>query len=195
MRPAKTKFTWRTNSRRAALLVAQDKLTDERIATECGVSKATLERWKDHPDFRAKVSKRTEEILASLRDKGIAEKSNRIASLNDRWEKLHQVIRERGADPSMVDIPGGTTGLVVRQLKSIGVGQQNQMVEEYVVDTGTLAEMRAMELQAAKELGQLIERKDVRVSIEEEARRLADELGIDPDELIREAERIVAEIS
>lgn len=54
----------------------------------------------------------------------------------------------------MPDVPGGKTGLLVREIKSIGAGPNSREVEEYKVDTGLLKELREHERQAAIELGQ-----------------------------------------
>lgn len=61
----------------------------------------------------------------------------------------------------MVGIPGGETGLLVRKYKNLGSGDNARTVEEYEVDTGLLAELRAHEKQAAEELGQWITKGDV----------------------------------
>lgn len=45
------------------------------------------------------------------------------------------MVEERGADPSMANVPGGKTGLLVHQIKSIGNGPNAKIVPEYVVDT------------------------------------------------------------
>lgn len=84
----------------------------------------------------------------------IAKLRNRMQRLNRRWEKGHEVIEARAADPAMQNVPGGPTGLLVRTYKQIGVGRDAETVEEYAVDTATLRELREMEKQAAQELGQ-----------------------------------------
>jgi hypothetical protein len=61
----------------------------------------------------------------------------------------------------MQDVPGGRTGLLVRTIKSIGSGEKATTVEEFAVDTGLLREIRELELQVSKELGQFVEKHDV----------------------------------
>ena len=79
------------------------------------------------------------------------------------------------------DVPGGSTGLLVRQVKLVKIysvpGQDleddepdaadvlcsaklNQVVYEYAVDTGLLKELREHERQAAQELGQWTEKHE-----------------------------------
>lgn len=145
----------------AAQLVAEGQLSEVEIAKEVGVALATIYNWKKLPEFRAMA----EEFLSAFRDrirrKGIAVLERRVQRLDRRWEKLHQVIDERAADPRLRDVPGGTTGLIVHNVKGVGRGDDFQLIDLYEVDTGTLAEIRAHEQQAAKELGQWVNQTDL----------------------------------
>jgi len=60
-----------------------------------------------------------------------------------------------------VPVPGYETGLLTRTLKQLGSGAAVRIVEEFAVDTGLLAELRQMEQQAAKEVGQWVDRGEV----------------------------------
>ncbi|HLL74824.1 MAG TPA: hypothetical protein VK421_06130 [Pyrinomonadaceae bacterium] len=144
---------------RAAFLVAEDRLTDENIADELSITRRTLARWKLEKGFQARVVEIKEETRRALVARGIVEKQNRLDALNDRWERMRQVIAQR-AD-NLKGVPGGgNTGLLVRQVKGIGKGEDFQVVEEYAVDTGLLREMREHEKQAAQELGEWSERHE-----------------------------------
>lgn len=145
-----------TPQRRAALLVAEDRQSDQAIADAVGVTERTLENWKRRPDFAAAVEAHKARWAAELEQEGIANRQNRINALDERWHLMQRVIAERAADPSM-RAPGSATGLLVRTYKPGKV----KMVEEYKVDAGLLAELRAHELQAARELGQLVDKRDV----------------------------------
>jgi len=79
----------------------------------------------------------------------------RVAKLQDRWDRLHRIILERAADPAMADIPGGTTGLILKDFKG---KDANEPI--YRVDVGLCQEMRFTEKQAAQELGQWSEGAD-----------------------------------
>jgi len=139
---------------RALALVAEDDLTDEQIANKVGIDRATLHRWKQDPNFKADVADAVEQYRQEILTQGIANRVKRVAALDDRWNKLQQIITERGESDEFADAPGGTTGLLVKQVKSVGAGLMSQIVEEYAVDTGLLAELRNHEKQAAQELGQ-----------------------------------------
>jgi hypothetical protein len=118
------------------------------------VGTRTLGQWKEHPHFMARVEGHINEFRRRVRLRGIAILENRVAALQDRWDKLKQVIKERGESSEMQTVAGGKTGLLVRQLKKVGAGADAEMVEEFVLDAALLKEMREHEKQAAQELGQ-----------------------------------------
>jgi hypothetical protein len=161
VRPTETAKPLSKREEAAALLVAQDALPDVAIAARCKIGKATLERWKQRPAFQARVAEHRALWREQLRAQGLLEQQNRLAALNDRWTRLQQVITERAASPEMQSVPGGTTGLLVRQVKSIGFGENNQLVEEFAVDTPLLKELREHEKQAAQELGEWTEKREL----------------------------------
>lgn len=156
-----TGFRWTPQRDQAAQLVAEDSLTDEAIASEVGVSRRQLARWKCDGEFAARV----EEIRKTLGDLAlrhvISKRHRRVRALDERWEKLQRVIAERGAAKEMAKVPGGRTGLLVRTVKGLGTGDNFRTVEEYEVDTGLLRELREHEKQAAQELGQWSEKREL----------------------------------
>jgi hypothetical protein len=60
---------------------------------------------------------------------------------------MRRVIEQRAASPEFAKVPGGTTGLLCRDLKC-------KDTTVYKLDTALLAELRAHEQQAAQELSQ-----------------------------------------
>jgi transposase-like protein len=145
---------------KAAVLAAEDRYSVERIAEKIGVTRRTLALWRQQPLFAARVWELTEELATLARRRGIARRERRLAVLQETHNKLLQVIEERAADPTMSEIPGGLTGLVVRK-PVISTGKVAG--HEYAVDNCTIAELRKVQEQAAKELGQLVERHEHRV--------------------------------
>ena len=180
-------FQWTETKEQAAALVARDELTNAEIAATCGITPRTLDRWKAHPAFMTRVTEHHEAYRQAVLEQGIADRVNRVKALNDRWERMQRVIEARSLEYSGVDkeghpvIAGGETGLLVRQIKSIGIGQNNMTVEEYAVDTGLLKEIRETEKQAAQELGQWADRVDINVALEELVRQIAEETGDSPE--------------
>lgn len=145
----------------AAVLVAKDEQTDHAIAAEFKITRTTLAVWKRRPDFMARVQEHRDAWRDEIKAQGIADRQNRVDALNDRWRRMQQVIDERAEDPSLAEIPGGATGLIVRDVKGIGKGADFQMIDVYGVDTGLLKELREHEKQAAQEVGQWTEKQDV----------------------------------
>jgi hypothetical protein len=153
-----TQWIWTPARSEAAELTADDHLSDEQIATRVHVTRKTLQSWRKRPEFAARVAERREAQRAAIEAKGIADKQNRVKFLNERHAALRQVVKERGEHESMAEVPGGTTGYVVRTFKSIGFGAGQRTIEEHAVDTGLLKEFRAHEQQAAQELGEWVEK-------------------------------------
>jgi phage terminase small subunit len=115
-----------------------------------------------------------DEHLAEIKARGIADKQNRIDAENDRHRRLQQIIDERAIDPWVADVPGGTTGLIVKQLKTVKhvhepdpSAQDGKTVQvtveiwEATVDTALLREMRELEKQVAQERGEWTERQEL----------------------------------
>ena len=172
--------------KKAALRVAEGKWLDARIAAEAGVDRSTLWRWMHDPDFATLVEEHKAKLYAAILKRGIADKQLRVAALLDRHQRFAQVIELRaerstaaieddtGLTPGGLPIPDadGTipekpkrrvpaeaaTGMVVHQTKFSPSGMQ---IDEWVVDTGTSAEMRNLEKQVAQEMGEWTEKRDV----------------------------------
>ena len=183
-----TAETWTAKHDEAVMLVAEDKLTDTTIAAQLGISKRTLELWKREALFGERFDAAVAEIRAALLKRGIARVDRRLARLDKTWLDLQSVIEQRAAEMRGI-CPGGDTGLVVKREKPGG----EFTITEYAVDTGLLSELRALEMQAAKELGQWVERKASDVT--SGGKRLAagpDLRGLSPDRLAQ-LEEILSE--
>lgn len=152
-------WAWSARKELAALRVAEDQQPDTAIARECGVVERTLERWKRHPVFAARVQAHVERLREVALKRGIARREKRVAALDDRWQRMQRVIAARAADPEHAAVAGWQTGLLVRQVKGVGGGDDFQLVDQFAVDTGLLRELRAHEEQAAKELGQWVDKQ------------------------------------
>jgi hypothetical protein len=149
-----TKFRWGQRQAEVANLLAEDALTDEAIAGKVGISRRQMARWKTHPEFRARVEAIVEELGDTARRRAIGRRTRRVAALDRRWQDLRRVIEERAADPAAQNIPGGSTGLLVRRSRVLGHGAQCHTIEQWELDVGLLRELRSHERQAAQELGQ-----------------------------------------
>jgi hypothetical protein len=165
-------FRWNPKRRQAALLVAEDDLPDHEIAARVGVAKNTIETWKRHPTFMAQVGDHIGQLQASALKFSIAKKHKRVGDLDKLYRKALEVIELRAAQyEGTADtaeqaarrifgnhvVPEAATGLLVKKESVTGSGM---VITEWAVDTGLLKEIRAFQEQAAKELGQWVERSE-----------------------------------
>jgi hypothetical protein len=160
---------------RAAALLAADELSDEKIAAEVGVSRVALGKWKHDPDFQQLIRESVNRIQASALKYPIAKKHKRIAALDDMHRRALQVIDDRAeryagriADHDSAtaatrrlfatDVPAeAATGLLVETEKVNNAGMRTT---EWNVDVGLMKEIRGIHEQAAKELGQWVEKSE-----------------------------------
>jgi hypothetical protein len=164
---------------KAAQRLADGRMTDERIAQEAGVSRMTLYTWQKDPDFAARIEQHTQTLHARLVKRGAADKQKRINGQVERLQLYWDLLAARAGDGQAAlkaagtpdeaaralralfgkgELPPGVeTGLLTKTYKQIGKVLQ----EEWAVDTGLLAEMRALEKQIAQELGEWTDKKDI----------------------------------
>lgn len=107
-----------------------------------------VSRLLENVGIKAEIDAWRERVRAD----GIANIEYRIARLRDLEQKYWDLIDARAADLAD-ETAGGGTGLLVRQYKQVGSGPDARLVTEYVADTATTKELRALYDDAAKELG------------------------------------------
>ncbi len=156
-------FSWTKKTETAAQLVAEGSLSFDDMAKDAGTTRPTLRKWRSHPEFQARVEEIREDYREGVRARGVAVRERRVASYNERWEKMQSVIDARARDKTMAGVPGGKTGLVIlSDYKIIRDDEGNtEALPVYEVDTGLLKEMRELEKQAAQDLGQWTEKREV----------------------------------
>lgn len=153
-------FRWTPETIEAAQLVADGELAYAEIAEKLGVGRMTVWNWRQNPEFMARVNDHVEEYASVVRRRGIARLERRVAALNDRWRRMQQVIEAR-AKAYEKDTHGAATGLLVQKIRWEGKGEDATAVIEYELDAALLKELREHEKQAAQELGQWTEKKEV----------------------------------
>jgi HAMP domain-containing protein len=154
--------------------------------SECG-AKQSAARLLRNADVRSRVAHLQAELSAGTISLEISSSNARVQALQDRWDRMRQVIEQRAASPDFVKVPGGTTGLLCRDLRC-------KDTPVYKLDTGLLAELRAHEQQAAQELSQWQTRSVVEepkvIEVTPAARALASMLSL---EQLEELERKLVE--
>jgi hypothetical protein len=153
-------FAWTPAKKRAIPLVAADELTDVQIAAAVGVSRRALATWKRHPDFAAAVGGAVGELQAAMLRLAIAKKRKRLEVLDDLHRRTLAVVEARArryaADPTAPD--EAKTGMVVREEV---VSRKGVVTIRWCYDAAVPREVCNIEEQAAKELGQWVERSEV----------------------------------
>src|SRR6266566_315427 len=89
-------FKWTAARRQGAILVAQDEFTNDEIAQKVGVTKRAVSKWKRQSVFREMVQRLTDRLGSAAERYAIGKRMRRVKNLNDRLERMHQVIRDRG---------------------------------------------------------------------------------------------------
>lgn len=146
---------------KAAILVAEDRKTDEEIAASCKITRRTLARWKLEPLFDARVTALQEQFAEQIAKIGISRREVRVQKLHNRLADLETFARERGETAEMANVPGGNTGYVARKVKVIGFGEKAKEVAEYGADLELIKAQQGIMEQVAVELGQKIEKHQV----------------------------------
>lgn len=159
----------------AAALVAQGRLTNEKIAKKIGIGERTLDAWKRRPEFQAAVEKLQAAVQKAAQESLIADKKYRLSVLEDLMRRYQRIIYERSKDPEMKGIPGGKTGLVLVKFRPIKTVEdvpietegadgkpvvtgsarvsKVKLIREHMADTGLAAEIRALCEHIATETG------------------------------------------
>jgi hypothetical protein len=114
--------------------------------SECG-AKQSAARLLTSTNIRSRVAQIQVELSAGTIALEISSRNARVRALQNRWDRMRQVIEQRAASPDFAKVPGGPTGLLFRDLRC-------KDTPVYKIDTGLLAELRAHEQQAAQELNQ-----------------------------------------
>lgn len=117
-----------------------------------GVSSSRL---LEHAGILARVSELNTSINRRLQRLDVKQRKQRLEILDDLVDRMRRVIEARAED--MKNVPGGDTGLMVRQVKKVG----DSVVEEYAVDTGLMRETREFLKQSAVEVGEWTEKKEI----------------------------------
>ena len=99
----------------AAILLAEDELSDSEIAQRCGITRRTLMRWKKQSSIQQKIDEQLRLSKQESEGQMIVERQLRIAGMEARLYEIADIIRERAHSPEMKGVPGGDTGLVRRR--------------------------------------------------------------------------------
>lgn len=165
-------FKWDLARRRAAIAVADGVLSDVEIASEAGITDRQLRNWKADPVFAKKVQRLQDNANAELAEFYVTQKRQRMAIYQELLERQLSILFERADENDEIkkkqekisplgsslissiglktSPAGGSSGLIVRQVKQIGV----MLAEEFAFDASLVKLILNTLEQIAKEAGQ-----------------------------------------
>lgn len=108
-----------------------------------------------------KIAAAIRQLRASIAAEGIASLDTRVHGYNERRESLLKVLRERGASKDMQEVPGGKTGWLVAEPRWIGGAEGGKEITVYRFDSALFHALQAVDKQAAQDLGQWTEKREL----------------------------------
>lgn len=167
-------FTWTEQTLSLLAMIVEGRYAAYHLAMATGLSTSAIREIRNNPVFQQAVAQAQEKFVKQVLEIGLARKTERVKLLADRLERIQCVVEERAAaaspeaaeaygikyDEALAQAPGGSSGLVVHDLKVVGTGRNTMIIDEYKVDTGTLATEAALTKQLAQELGQFTEKTE-----------------------------------
>ena len=180
----------RTKKHQAAILVAEDALTDEEIAKAVKIGRTTLWEWKQHPEFQQVIGDYRGRIIAEALRLPIAKKHERVRQLNELNERYWAIIEDRAAMYAEMagtpeeaaravfgndTVPWARTGMMVQQPK---IAASGKTVVEWAFDRSLDSAIKETHKQAAQELGQWEDRASVDVN-----QVIREYVGINPEDV------------
>ncbi len=139
-------------NRAIALLALNQAAT--RIAKDLDIGRSTLYRWKELPEFRARLEEAFAETRRQIRTTGAAVKEVRIRAKKRRLNRFYNILAKRAGNPERGGAEWDETGFMVRREACIGGGQHGKYVVEYEFDKTIADAILDVENSIADELGE-----------------------------------------
>lgn len=115
------------------------------------------------------IASAIQEWRDDVKQRGIANLEYRVNRLDQLEQKYFDLIEARRvAYQDDAKVIGGDTGLVVKQYKMVGGGENAMLVEEYVADTAVTKAIQSIYDDVAKELGQRVDKVNFSGSLRRE---------------------------
>lgn len=142
-----------------------EKLSATAAYIKAGYSKngagQSAEKLLKNTEIQARFKELSGKITEAVLEAAIESRDGRIRMYSEMQRRLWLIVEERGADPGMAKVAGGKGGFIARQIKAIGAGAAQRIVPEYVADVALSRELRGVLQQAAQELGQWTEKREL----------------------------------
>src|SRR6266700_5148058 len=85
-------FTWKEASEKAAALLTIGNLSDSDVAQQVGVSRRTLARWKEEPEFGQRVTDLVKIARDEAKKYAISDKDARVGATKKRWLIVQEIV-------------------------------------------------------------------------------------------------------
>ena len=165
----------RSKKHKAAIYLAEGHLSERQIAQELSIARSTLQEWKQEPDFQDVQAEYEHQIRAECLSLSIANKFDRLQTLDMLYRKGKQIIQSRAERYSAelavddavnatrrifgdVTPPEAATGMLVR---TETVNASGMKTVNWSYDNALAKDLKDTEKQAAQELGQWEEKASV----------------------------------
>jgi hypothetical protein len=150
-----------------------------------------LKRWSADYQWQLRLQQIADQAAAEAQGRELA---YRRGILEDGYGLAHERVASLKRLAAQLEdelLNGGR--LWVRDVKQLGAGPGASRVDIERFNSAEVAEFRALLDDIAKEKGERAKKMDVRVTLEQEADRLAAELGIERELALREVQAVLAE--
>lgn len=152
-------WKWTGAKLEAARMLAEDEMSNAKIAAKLDINPRTIWEWSQHEEFQAKIKQLLAAWEARIMKRGIANKARRVDFLNSLHDKHKGIIEARSKKNAK--LTGGDTGLIINEKKLHGFGEDAVEIDYETFDTGFHREVRATLTQAAEETGQLTSKHEL----------------------------------
>jgi replicative DNA helicase len=153
---------------RAAIvtMACDEGLSNTQIGKKVGFPPSTIRMWLSRPDYKEAIREYYEILEEETFRLAAIHRANRLRKLQEVLDKMDIVMAERAKAYENVNI-GGKSGLLVKQVKTVGSGPNAYDVAEYVYDSALVRDILSIHKQIAQEKGEWSERKEHNVTITE----------------------------
>lgn len=108
-------------------MFADGDLTDQEIAVKVGIGRMTLYRWRQFPEFKARIEEHLDAFRQEVRRLGLANRERRVRAVNTRWNRIHKIVDgQTDPDPAMLK--------ELRELEKQAAQELGQWTEKHEVE-------------------------------------------------------------
>lgn len=168
-------------------MACDEGLSNAVIGDKLGFAAQTIRMWLERPDYKESIHLYYQILEEETYRAAGSVRAKRIQILQLQLDKLLELQRQRGNSYSHIE-SGGDTGLLVKEIKTVGTGQNAYDVAEYKYDSAVVRDIAMLTKQIAQEKGEWSEKSDHNVNITETIKVIRFEKQERPPDVLIEAE-------